>query len=302
MVSDMNEQVMHKPVLLEAVMTLLQPERGGFFIDGTVGMGGHAAALLDRGAHTLVGIDQDPEALAMAKKGLQPYKGKFTLYFANYADLNRLYQKNGWSPANGILLDVGVSSFQIDTPERGFSFQKEGPLDMRMDPHNTVTAATIVNTWPEPKLADLFWRYGEERLSRKIARLIVERRGKAIFRDTLELSNLLVQAYPPPARHKGIHPATRVFQALRIAVNRELDALEEGILAAFSHLELGGVLAVISFHSLEDRIVKNLFRTQASEEGWSILTKKPITASEEEEKENPRSRSAKLRAIQRPAL
>jgi 16S rRNA (cytosine1402-N4)-methyltransferase len=302
MVSDMNEQVMHKPVLLEAVMTLLQPERGGFFIDGTVGMGGHAAALLDRGAHTLVGIDQDPEALAMAKKGLQPYKGKFTLYFANYADLNRLYQKNGWSPANGILLDVGVSSFQIDTPERGFSFQKEGPLDMRMDPHNTVTAATIVNTWPEPKLADLFWRYGEERLSRKIARLIVERRGKAIFRDTLELSNLLVQAYPPPARHKGIHPATRVFQALRIAVNHELDALEEGILAAFSHLELGGVLAVISFHSLEDRIVKNLFRTQASEEGWSILTKKPITASEEEEKENPRSRSAKLRAIQRPAL
>jgi 16S rRNA (cytosine1402-N4)-methyltransferase len=302
MVSDMNEQVMHKPVLLEAVMTLLQPERGGFFIDGTVGMGGHAAALLDRGAHTLVGIDQDPEALAMAKKRLQPYKGKFTLYFANYADLNRLYQKNGWSPANGILLDVGVSSFQIDTPERGFSFQKEGPLDMRMDPHNTVTAATIVNTWPEPKLADLFWRYGEERLSRKIARLIVERRGKAIFRDTLDLSNLLVQAYPPPARHKGIHPATRVFQALRIAVNRELDALEEGILAAFSHLELGGVLAVISFHSLEDRIVKNLFRTQASEEGWSILTKKPITASEEEEKENPRSRSAKLRAIQRPAL
>lgn len=279
-------------------MALLQPERGGVFIDATLGLGGHASELLGLAKKKirLIGIDQDPEALKLAEEKL----GEKVEYMrGNFSELSELKKKGIVTEVDGILMDIGVSSYQIDTPERGFSFQHNGPLDMRMDPDDTITAATIVNTWPEFKLANLFYNYGEERQSRKIARSIVERRAKQPFQETGELAEFVANQFHPAVRNKKPHPATRVFQSLRIEVNRELDALEKGITAALDLLAPQGVLAIISFHSLEDRIVKNRFREAAEAGGYELLTKKPVVPSREEELANPRSRSAKLRAIRR---
>ena len=288
----------HTPVLLNECLDLLRPERGGVFIDATLGMGGHSEALLQRATGQdirLLGIDQDQEALTLARERLG---GRIEYGWGNFANLLEIAKTHKVVAADGILMDIGVSSFQIDTPERGFSFMENGPLDMRMDGTGSVTAASIVNTWPEPKLANLFYEYGEERLSRRITRLIVERRRKEPFRETRDLAELIYFAYPPPARHKKPHPATRTFQALRIEVNQELRSLERGLDAALNLLAPDGVLAVISFHSLEDRIVKLRFRL-AVEDGYEILTKKPLEASEDELRSNVRSRSAKLRGIKR---
>lgn len=285
----------HLSVLPNEVLDLLRPERGGVFVDATLGMGGHASLLLERAPGVrVIGIDQDGQALDYARERLGE---SITYAHGNFADLAPILKKLNISGVDGILMDLGVSSYQLDEASRGFSFSKPGPLDMRMNPTQQLTAAHIVNSWPEPKLADLIYEYGEDRLSRRIARLIVERRQTKPFKDTADLAYVIAGAYPPAARHKHPHPATRTFQALRIAVNNELGALKTGLIQAVAALNPGGVLAVISFHSLEDRIVKHFFREQAASGAGEILTKKPIEPSEDEERENSRSRSAKLRGF-----
>ncbi|HSI20547.1 MAG TPA: 16S rRNA (cytosine(1402)-N(4))-methyltransferase RsmH [Verrucomicrobiae bacterium] len=291
----------HKPVLLTETLEILQPERGGIFVDATLGMGGHSEAMLECAAEAkkeirLIGIDRDPYALEFAEERL----GERVQYFqGNYSELSFLRTKNIAPAVDGILMDIGVSSYQIDTPERGFSFQHDGPLDMRMDQDEQATAASILNSWPEHKLAEIFFTYGEERLSRKIAKAVVERRRKELFKRTTDLAEFVTELYHPSQRHKRPHPATRVFQALRIAVNKELEHLGEAIPDALSLLAPGGILAIITFHSLEDRIVKYAFKGAGEE--FQILTKKPLVAGREEQVSNPRSRSAKLRAIKRLA-
>jgi 16S rRNA (cytosine1402-N4)-methyltransferase len=291
----------HIPVLKSEVLELLRPERGGIFVDGTLGLGGHTEAMLAQAEAVgkklrVLGIDQDEEAMAQAKQRLGD---KIEYLPGNFGDIAYLVGEAKVGQVDGILLDLGVSSYQIDTPTRGFSFQENGPLDMRMDLGSDLTAALILNTWPEQKLADIFYKFGEERFGRKLASIIVERRKKQDFEDTLDLAELIKSAYPAHLRHKHPHPATRVFQALRIATNYELEVLEQGITSGLSLLAPGGILAIISFHSLEDRIVKHRFREAVAAGGFTILTKKPLEATDEERSTNPRSRSAKLRAIQR---
>jgi 16S rRNA (cytosine1402-N4)-methyltransferase len=291
----------HIPVLLSETLTLLQPERGGVFIDATIGLGGHSEALIQAAEEAkkplrLIGIDQDPYALQMAEERLG---NKAEYMQGNFAELAVLKKQNIASDVDAILMDIGLSSYQLDTPDRGFSFQANGPLDMRMDPGGTITAASIVNTWPEFKLVNLFFKCGEEKFSRKIAGKIVERRNKKHFEETSDLAELIVEQYPIALRNKKPHPATKVFQALRIEVNRELEVLPQGIKAALNLLGPGGRLAIISFHSLEDRIVKTAFREAVAEGGFALLTKKPVIASREEELANPRSRSAKMRGIEK---
>jgi 16S rRNA (cytosine1402-N4)-methyltransferase len=289
----------HIPVLLEETLTMLQPERGGVFVDGTLGMGGHAEAILARNPEIrLIGVDRDPYALEFAEQRLGD---KIEYFQGNYSEMGFLRKKKIAERVDGILLDVGVSSYQIDTPGRGFSFVHDGPLDMRMDQDESLTAGSIINTWPEPKLADIFYTYGEERLSRKIAREIVERRKREPFRRTEDLAEFIRGLYHPSQRYKKLHPAARVFQALRIAVNKELEHLEMAIPACLNMLAPGGVLAVISFHSLEDRIVKYAFRDAVAKGGFELVTKKPVVPSREEELSNSRSRSSKLRGIRRVA-
>ena len=294
----------HIPVLLEETMTLLAPERGGTFVDATLGMGGHSLEMLNRAEVAgqkirLIGIDQDPYALEMAEEVL----GDRAEYLqGNFRELDQLRKKKIVESVDGILMDIGVSSYQIDTPERGFSFAHNGPLDMRMDPDGGVSAATIVNTWPEHRLTELFIQYGEERLAKKISKAIVERRKKQRFQETGDLAAVITEEYHPAARNKRPHPATRVFQALRIEVNQELRSLEEGIPAALSLLAPHGVLVIITFHSLEDRIVKYAFRAAALEGEYELVNKKPLEATWGEQKKNPRSRSAKVRAIRRRPL
>ncbi len=299
--------MVHIPVLLRQVIGAFANCQLHTFLDGTIGAGGHAAALLEAYPEIIhyVGLDQDPAALLMASQNLEPWKQKITLKRNNFADLDEAL---GNAKVDGILLDIGVSSMQLDTPERGFSFRHEAPLDMRMDPEGSLTAEIVVNTWTEKELARLFRDLGEEPNWRLAARVIVEDRP---FHTTLELAALLSRTI----RGKpGIHPATRVFQALRICVNSELEVLQTALNKAIKLLNPGGRIAVISFHSLEDRIVKETFREWASDKVSnagrpglfldktplaSILTKKPLEADEDELSFNPRSRSAKLRLAEK---
>ena len=279
----------------------MQPHAGGRYIDGTLGGGGHAAAVLERSSPDgeLLGIDADPAALAAAAERLQRFGDRVRLAHGNFGTLGAIAAQAGWERVDGILLDLGVSSYQLDTAERGFSFQADGPLDMRLDPTKGETAADLVNQAPETELADLIFQYGEERASRRIARFLVEARRRQPITTTAQLAAIVARALG--GRHGKIHPATRTFQALRIAVNGELDNLERGLEQAVELLQPGGRLAVIAFHSLEDRIVKHFFRAEAHAEParLAILTKKPIEADEAEARSNPRSRSAKLRIAER---
>jgi 16S rRNA (cytosine1402-N4)-methyltransferase len=291
----------HQPVLLSEVVELLAPEQGGVFVDATLGFGGHTEALLNEAEEAgvkiqVLGMDQDQEALRLAHERLGE---RIEYVWRNFAQLIPALKERGICQVDGILMDIGVSSMQIDTAERGFSYQENGPLDMRMDQTISITAASILNTWPEHRLATLFWQYGEERLSKKIARAIVEDRRKDPFYETKALSELLVRLYPAHLRYKRPHPATRVFQALRIEVNRELAVLEDGMKAALEVLAPGGRLVIITFHSLEDRIVKYGFREAVATGEFELLNKKPLTASDEEQELNSRSRSAKVRGITR---
>ena len=281
----------HRAVLLNEALSYLEPQPGRRFIDATFGAGGHAQALLDRTAPDgkVLALDLDEAALAQGKDALEDYGARLTLVKANFKDIQHVAQAQDFLAVDGILADIGMSSMMLDNPERGFSFMREGELDMRMDRSQPLTAADVVNTYSEKDIADILYMYGEERRSRPIARSIVRSRP---LRTTFDLSRAIEKVLGGP-RYGRIHPATRTFQALRIAVNGELDNLQLFLDSAPGCLRPGGRLVVISFHSLEDRIVKNSFRASATP--GRALTKKVITATSEEMDSNPRARSAKLR-------
>ena len=300
---------MHIPVLYKEIIHALQPKSGKRYVDGTLGAGGHARGILEACAPDgqLLGLDIDPQALALARKTLAPYEPRVRLAQASYDTLPNALQQAGWDVVDGIVLDLGVSSMQLDSPERGFSFQADAPLDMRFNPDLGMGAADWINSSTEAELAEILFKYGEEPRAKKIARDII----KAKPRTTLQLAEIVKRAYPG---HSRIHPATRTFQALRIAVNDELASLERALPLALTCLRSAGRLAVISFHSLEDRIVKDFFREQGKdyvnppyEQIYAVerkaalkeINRKPIIASEDEVKMNPRARSAKLRVVEK---
>lgn len=286
----MTAQFHHVPVLAQPTIAGLSIVSGGTYLDCTVGGGGHSALILQSAEDiSLVGIDRDEMAIAAASENLKEYTNQVTFWRGNFCE----YKPSNDLLFDGILADLGVSSTQFDVAERGFSFRESGDLDMRMDNRQTLTAAEIINHYKEVELADIFFKLGEERLSRRIARQIVENRP---FKTTLELANAISTCVPASYRHGRIHPATRTFQALRIAVNRELESLEKWLAVAPNWLKIGGKIAVITFHSLEDRIVKHTFR---EDDRLQVLTKKVIIATDEEIRANPRSRSAKLRIAER---
>jgi 16S rRNA (cytosine1402-N4)-methyltransferase len=293
----------HVPVLLKEAINFLNVRRGGTYIDATVGLGGHSYEIAKRlGAPGhLIGLDKDPAALDVAERKLARARladedfPRVTLMQSSFAEVGERFGKNS---ADGILADIGVSSLQLQNATRGFSFQADGPLDMRMDPHSERTAEQVVNHLDERELADVIYEFGEERRSRRIARAICRSRP---IRSTAHLADVIsAAARPMNQAERRIHPATRTFQALRIFVNRELDDLKALLEAAPRILKPGGRVVVISFHSLEDRIVKDAFREGGIKDKYfRVLTKKPVTASEEEQDRNPRSRSAKLRAAEK---
>ena len=282
----------HTPVLLDAVLHYLNPQPGGRFIDATLGAGGHAGAVLERIAPhgKLLAIDHDAEALALAGERLAPYASQTVWVQANFSEIAEVAQAEDFLDVDGVVADLGVSSMMLDQAERGFSFQQDGPLDMRMDRRQKQTATDIVNYARERELADIIYKLGEERRSRPLARAIVRARPHYTTGDLVRA----VESVSPKPRRGRIHPATRTFMALRLAVNRELENLETFLAAVPSLLRIGGRLVVISFHSLEDRIVKHRMR-----ERGRVLTKKVVRAAETERHQNPRSRSAKLRALER---
>jgi 16S rRNA (cytosine1402-N4)-methyltransferase len=300
----------HLPVLYKDIIHALTPRAGGRYVDGTLGAGGHAAGILEASAPDgeLLGLDRDPQALAIARQRLAGFGGRAHIVHASYLEMAENAQRLGWDKVDGIVLDLGVSSMQVDSAERGFSFLQDGPLDMRFDPTLGSSAADLVNSLGESDLADLLFRYGEERLARKIARAIVQNRP---LTTTRQLADLVLKTI---GKRERIHPATRTFQGLRIAVNGELDAVESVLPVAVEMLKAGGRLAVISFHSLEDRIVKTFFRRESRDclcpprqpictcgHRASIveINRKPIEAGEAEIQENSRARSAKLRIVEK---
>ena len=300
----------HIPVLYQEVLAGLRIKSGGRYIDATVGGGGHAYGILVASGPDgeLLGVDADPMAMALAGERLTEFGERVTLTQGNFTDLEEIALEHGFCPVDGILLDLGLSSMQLEAAERGFSFQSDGPLDMRFDPSQTTTAADLVNTLPMEELADILFRYGEEPRSRRIARAIVAERP---INTTKELAALVERTV---GRRRRLHPATRTFQALRMVVNEELECLAEALPQALRLLVPGGRLAIISFHSLEDRLVKQFFRNEARDclcppevpvcicdhrAALGIVTRKPIRPSAEEVAANPRSRSAKLRMAYR---
>lgn len=300
----------HEPVLLQEALALLQPSPGKLFVDATLGGGGHAASLLAAGACVL-GLDQDEAAIAATGARLAEHEDHFVALRMNFRGIDRVLEETGVGQVDGIIADLGVSSHQIDTAERGFSFQQDGPLDMRMDPRGPRTAADIVNEWGEEELARVFYEYGEEQLSRRAARAIVSRRAQRPFQRTLDLAEVVASVLP---RRGKTHPATKIFQALRLELNDELGALRDLLANAPRILKPGGRIVLISFHSLEDRIVKQTFARQSAEwldrpewpeprrnpeYSFRLLTKKPVAPSPEEVSRNPRARSARLRAAER---
>jgi 16S rRNA (cytosine1402-N4)-methyltransferase len=280
------------------VLAHLRPEQGGVFVDCTLGLGGHARALLEAGATRLIGLDRDNRALALARETLAAWRDRADLVHSDYRAIEQVLDARQLAVVDGALADLGVSSLQLDAPGRGFSFQRDEPLDMRMDQSAGETAADLVARSSERELADAIYQYGEERFSRRIARAIVDARRETPVATTGRLASIVRRALP--RRGARIDPATRTFQALRIWVNRELDGLDRFLEAAMRRLRAGARLVVITFHSLEDRIVKHTLRGLESRgAGVKVLTKKPIVPSEDEINRNPRARSAKLRAAER---
>lgn len=306
----------HIPVLPAEVLRFLAPRPGGIYLDGTLGGGGHAALILDASAPDgiLIGLDRDVEALASARTKLAPYGERVRLIHKNFAGLAEVVAELGFTGIDGFLLDLGVSSHQLDSGERGFSFQQDAPLDMRMDAGCGETAADLVNGLPEAELTRIIREYGEERWAKRIAAFIVRARIDTPIATTARLVDIIKGAIPRGAWEERLHPATRTFQALRIAVNDELDSLDRGVAAGLRLLNRGGRGVVISFHSLEDRLVKNSFRGLAQgctcpkslprcvcnlSPQVKVLTGKPLIAGDAEIRENPRARSAKLRAVEK---
>ncbi len=287
----------HVPVLLEEVLAALNPISGGIYVDGTLGLGGHTRAILERSAPDgrVFGFEWDKDAV-FEDADLGRYGDRFTLIRRSYADLVPELRERGVVAVDGLLADLGVSSLQIDRPERGFSFQADGALDMRMDCRRPMSAAELIAEAPEEQLADIFYHYGEERQARRIARFVVEARRQAPITTTGQLASLVAAAVPRKFHPPKIHVATRVFQALRIAVNGELDNLSRLLSEAPQVLRKGGRAAIITFHSLEDRIVKQVFREN---EHYRVVGKQPVVPTAKEMQENPRARSAKLRVAER---
>jgi 16S rRNA (cytosine1402-N4)-methyltransferase len=291
--------VAHQPVMAAEVIRCLAPERGGVFVDCTVGAAGHSRALLEGGATRLLAIDRDPSALTIAREALSAWASRVEFVHADFKTLGRILDARDLAEVDGVLADLGVSSMQLDAPGRGFSFRRDEPLDMRMDPTEGPTAAELLAVADERTLADVIYQYGEERFARRIARAIVATRERQPIGTTGELASLVRRVV---GRRGGrIDPATRTFQALRIWVNRELEGLDALLREAVDRLRTGGRLAVVAFHSLEDRVVKHTFRALAS--GGAplvrLLTKRPIVPDEAEVSANPRARSARLRAVER---
>ena len=306
----------HKSVMLTETVDLLHVRPGGIFLDGTVGGGGHSFEILRRlsGTGRLIGIDQDEDAIQAAKARLSVYGDCVTLVHANYADFKRVLRDLGVEKLDGILLDLGVSSHQFDEAERGFSYRTDAPLDMRMDRSQDKTAKDIINTYTETELYRMIRDYGEDPFAKNIAKHIVRAREQAPVETTMQLVEIIRQAIPARIRSKGGHPAKQTFQAVRIELNRELDVLKASLSDMIDALSPGGRMAVITFHSLEDRIVKQAFRTAENpcicppdfpvcmcgrKSLGKVLTGKPLTASEEETEENPRAKSAKLRGFEK---
>lgn len=310
--SNFGDHFPHQPVLYQEVLDALAPQSGRAYLDGTVGAGGHAEGILSASAPQgrLLGLDLDPEALAISRQRLLPFQGRVVLRQASYRDATTVLREIGWGSVDGILLDLGVSSMQVDQAERGFSFRESGPLDMRFNPSGGTTAADLVNLLDEKSLADLIYEFGEERYSRRIARAIVAARP---FQTTGKLAEVIEKAVPR-GYDPHIHPATRTFQALRIATNQELETIAQALPALTESLAAGGKIAIISFHSLEDRLVKQFFKQESKDcicpphqpvctcghkASLKVLTRKPVIASEQEIISNPRSRSAKLRVAEK---
>jgi 16S rRNA (cytosine1402-N4)-methyltransferase len=309
--------VQHQPVLYHEIIHALQPKSGGHYVDGTVGAGGHAFGILEASAPNgrLLGLDLDPQALELARKRLSSFRERITLVQASYTTLCWQLHQLGWLSVDGVILDLGVSSMQLDTPQRGFSFQHDDPLDMRFNPDNPISAAELVNQWTEDDLAKIIFQYGEESRARQIAHAIIQARP---ISSTYQLAEIIVRSVSGAGvyrrRKSGIHPATRTFQALRIAVNQELQAVEQVLPEAASALRPGGRLAVISFHSLEDRLVKQYFRRESRDClcpprqpvctcGHRAILREiyrhPIRPADDEIRENPRARSARLRVAEK---
>jgi 16S rRNA (cytosine1402-N4)-methyltransferase len=306
----MEDFIYHLPVLQKEVLELLKPKQSGLILDATCGGGGHTEALLQGGADVLA-LDQDPDAVRHVSERLAHFGRRIIVRQANFRHADRVLEELGVRSIGGVLLDLGVSSRQLENAERGFSFIRNGPLDMRMDPRTSLTAATIVNEYSEEELTRLFRELGEEPAARRIATLLVKLRKTSPFCETLSLARTIEKLV---GRHGRQHPATQIFQALRMEVNDELGALEQGLRILTARLERGGRIAVITFHSLEDRMVKNFFRDRSKEwldrPEWpeprpnpdydlSLITPKPVEPSEEEQRANPRSRSAKLRVAEK---
>jgi len=307
---EMEDFIYHRPVLEKEVVELLEPKTGSFIVDGTCGGGGHTEALLESGADVLA-LDQDPDAVQHVSEQLASFGRRVTVRQANFRHAAKVLDELGIRTIGGALLDLGVSSRQLENAERGFSLVRNGPLDMRMDPRTELTAATIVNEYSAEQLTRLFRELGEEPAARRIASLIVKMRNRSPFRETLPLARAIEKL---AGRHGRRHPATQVFQALRMEVNDELGALEGGLRVLAGRLQPGARIAVIAFHSLEDRIVKNFFRDRSREwldrPEWpapqrnpdydlKLVTPKPVEPSEDEQRANPRSRSAKLRVAKK---
>ncbi len=301
----------HRSVLLDECIEGLNIDPDGIYVDGTAGGGGHSFAIASRlSGGRLIAIDQDEAAIAAASKRLEPLGERATVVRSNFCEIARVCEELGIEEIDGLLLDLGVSSYQLDTPERGFSYSSDAPLDMRMDKRKSLSAYQVVNEYSEEKIKKILYEYGEERFSAAIAAAIVRRREKSPIESTAELSDIIKYAIPPAAREGGHHPAKRSFQAIRIEVNSELDVIEPAIRDAVSMLRKGGRIAIITFHSLEDRIVKQTFADLAKgcvcprelpicvcgrKPALKQVNKKPILPSKTELEENPRSRSAKLR-------
>ncbi len=301
----------HRPVLYHESLKYLQPQTGMRFIDGTLGAGGHAYGILSCSdpAGELLGLDLDQKAIEIARKKLSPFKERVIIQNRSYASMKTAIEEIGWPCVDGIIMDLGISSMQIDNAKKGFSFSQTAPLDMRFDQDSGPTAADLLNSLEEFEIADIIWKFGEEPLSRRISKIILESRP---IMTTTQLANIVIKAYR--GKRTRAHPATRTFQALRIAVNREMEVLDKGLESALASLCKGGRLTVITFHSLEDRKVKQLFKTESKDcicppeqiicncghkATIKIITKKPVNPSREEVENNPRARSAKLRVAEK---
>lgn len=310
----MNAEFVHEPVMLEEVLQWLVGNPSGVYVDGTLGGAGHARALLERTGAMLIGIDCDADALEVAESRLASFGSRKILVKANFAELDSVLASLNIEKVDGVLLDLGVSSYQLDAAHRGFSFSQSAPLDMRMDQDLKLSAYDIINGFEQSELEDIIRSYGEEKMASRIARTIVRKRQLSPIETTVELADLITSVMPGKMRRQKIHPATRTFQAIRIAVNRELDCIASGIESAVQSLHAGGRLCVISFHSLEDRMVKNMFRDMAAtcvcpkdipfcvcqkQATVRVLTRKALIPSIAEAEHNPRARSAKLRVAER---